>query len=282
MHTRHLLAVAALTLPLAAWAEGGSPWLPIPGEFTFGVNLSEQSGDTAYIGSTLLSLSDITGGAGTKFRRSTTTLRLGYGLNDAVALDASLGYGRVRVGGADNDSGQVDTVLGVNWRVLDEFERPSLPTLTLRGAAIINGSYDGGRLAALGNDQNGVELAVLVGKQLAPALAVWGELGVQDRSGAVPTARFFEVGARYRFAPQWSASLGYSNKKYGGSLDIGGPGFTPDRFQDVRAERGVIKLGAGYALAGNQGVALNLARVVSGRNTVKDDQVIGLSYTFAY
>jgi hypothetical protein len=98
----------------------------------------------------------------------------------------------------------------------------------------------------------------------------------------VPTARFFEVGARYRLAPQWSASLGYSNKKYGGSLDIGGPGFTPDRFQDVRAERGVIKLGAGYALAGNQGVALNLARVVSGRNTVKDDQVIGLSYTFAY
>lgn len=282
MKFRTLLAAAALTSPLAALAEGDSPWLPIPGQFSLSVNQTEQSATDAYIGDKKLSVSAITGGAASKFKRSTTNLRLSYGLADAVSLDATLGYGKVKAGAADSDSGMTDSVIGVNWRVLDEFEQPALPTLTLRGAAIIKGSYDGGRLAALGNDQNGFEVAVLLGKQITPAIALWAELGVQDRSGSVPKAAFYEVGARYRLAPQWSASLGYSSKKYGGDLDIGGVGFTPTRFQDVRAERDLVKGSLGYAFAGNQGVALSFARVVSGRNEVKDDSIVGLSYTYAF
>ena len=282
MKIQTLLAAATLILPLAALAENDSPWLPIPGQVSLSVNHTEQSGDSAYIGSARQPLLAVTGGGASKYRRSATQLRLGYGLSDAVSLDATLGYGKVRVGAADNSSGRLDSILGVNWRVLDEFERPGLPTLTLRGAAIIKGGYDGARLAALGNAQNGVEVAVILGKQVTSSLALWAEAGVQDRSGSVPNAVFYEVGARYRFAPSWSASLGYSDKKYGGNLDIGGPGFTPSRFQDVRAERGVAKLGIGYAIAGNQGLALNLAKAVSGRNTVKDDHIVGLSYTYAF
>ena len=99
----------------------------------------------------------------------------------------------------------------------------------------------------------------------------------------MPNATFYEVGARYRFAPSWSASLAYGAKKYSGNLNIGGPGFSPARFQEVRAERELIKLGLGYAFASNQGLALNYAKVQSGgRNTVKDDPIIGLSYTVAF
>ena len=281
-HLHTLLTVAAMAVPLSALAEGDSPWLPIPGQFSLSVNHTAQSGDNAWIGSTKLPLSAITGGGASKYQRSATQLRLGYGLADAVSLDATLGYGKVKVGAADNDSGQLDSVIGANWRVLDEFERPGLPTLTLRGAAIIKGGYDGARLAALGNNQNGIEVAVILGKQLTSALGLWAELGTQHRSGSVPNATFYELGARYRFGPQWSASLGYSDKKYGGDLDIGGAGFSPSRFQEVRAERGVAKLGIGYAIAGNQGLGLTLAKTVSGRNTVKDDQIVGLSYTYAF
>jgi hypothetical protein len=277
-----VLAAAAILAPVAALAEGAAPWLPIPGEFSLGVNHTEQSGDTAYIGTMELPLSAITGGAASKYKRSTTQVRFGYGLSDSVAIDATVGYGKVRVGAADKDKGVTDSTVGVSWRVLDEFESPGLPTVTLRGAGIFKGDYDGAKLAAIGNDQNGIELSVLVGKQVIPALALWAELGVQNRSGGVPNATVIELGARYRFAPQWHATVGYSNKKYGGNLDIGGAGFSPDRFQQVRAERGVAKLGVGYGFAGNQGVALNLAKAVSGRNTVKDDQIVGLSYTFAF
>jgi hypothetical protein len=282
MKLRHVLAVATFLAPTIVLAEGASPWLPIPGQFSLGVSHTEQSGDSAYIGDMKLPLSAITGGGANKYSRSTTQLRLNYGVADAVSVDATLGSGKVKVGAADNSSGATDSVIGVNWRVLDEFEQPGLPSVTLRGAAIIKGGYDGARLAAIGNDQNGIELSVIVGKELLPALAVWAELGLQDRRGAVPKATVIELNARYRFAPQWSATVGYSSKKYGGDLDIGGPGFSPARFQEVRAERGIAKLGVGYAFAGNQGVALNLAKAVSGRNTVKDDQIIGLSYTFAF
>ncbi len=282
MNNKHILAVAILAMPLAALAEGDSPWLPIPGQVTLGIGHTEQSGDSAYIGSTQLPVSGITGGGASKYKRSSTQFRVGYGFSDSVSVDATVGFARVKVGGADRDSGLADSVLGVSWRVLDEFERPGVPTLTLRGAAIINGSYDGERLGSLGKDANGIEAAVILGKQITPALSLWGELGFQDRSNSVPNATFFEVNGRYRLTPQWSGTLGYSNKKYSGDLDIGGPGFSPSRFQEVREERSLVKLGVGYAFAQNQGVALNLAKVTRGRNTVKDDTIVGLSYSYAF
>jgi hypothetical protein len=282
MKTRILLlaAIGLSSLPLVALAEGDSPWLPIPGQFSLGVAHTEQSGDNAYIGGMKLPLSAITGGAASKYKRSTTQLRVDYGISDAFSVDATLGHARVRVGAADKDDGMSDSVIGANWRVLDEYARPGLPTVTLRGAAILKGSYDGARLAAVGNDQNGVELSVIVGKQLG-AFSVWGQLGVQDRSGGVPNATLAEIGGRYRFGA-FSASAGYAVKEYGGSLDIGGPGFSPARFQEVRAERELIKLGVGYAIAGNQGIALNFAKLLDGRNTVSDDSIVGVSYSIGF
>ena len=282
MKIRSLFVSTLAALPLAALAEGDSPWLPIPGRFSLGLNYTDQSGSDAYIGSTQLPLSAITGGAASKFKRATTTLRVDYGLSDSVAFDAAIGNGRVKVGAADSDSGMTDSTLGLRWRVLDEYEDPALPTLTLRGAAILKGNYDGARLAAVGKGANGFEAAVVLGKQVIPGLALWAEFGVQKRSANVPNTTFYELGARFRFAPKWSASLGYGSKKSGGNLDIGGAGFSPARFQQVREERGVVKLGVGFAFAGNQGLALNLAKTASGRNTVKDDRVIGLSYTFSF
>ena len=282
MQFRHLLLSTLVALPMVAFAEGDSPWLPIPGQFSLGLNHTEQSGDNAYIGNKLLPLTAITGGAASKYKRATTTLRLDYGLSDALSFDATIGFAKVKVGAADNDSGMTDSTLGLRWRVLDEYEDPALPTLTLRGAAILKGNYDGARLASVGKDANGFEVAIVLGKQITPTFALSGEVGVQNRSDNVPNAIFYELAARYRFAPQWSASLGYSNRKFGGNLDIGGAGFSPARFQEVREERGVVKAGVGYAFASNQGVALNLAKTTSGRNTVKDDRAIGLSYTFAF
>lgn len=282
MQLKNVLLLTLAALPPAALAEGDSPWLPIPGQFSLSASYTAQSGRAAYIGSQLTPISAITGGAASRYQRSTTALRVDYGLSDAVSLDATVGYGEVKVGKADNDNGQTDSTVGLRWRVLDEYLDPALPTLTLRGAALIKGSYNGARLASLGKAENGFEAALVLGKEITPGLALWGEVGVLNRSGAVPSASFVELGARWRFAPKFSASLGYNSKKFSGNLDIGGAGFTPARFQQVREERGVVKLGAGYAIAGNQGLALNLAKTLSGRNTVKDDRALGVSYIYAF
>lgn len=281
MRNKFLLA-AALALPLSALAEGDSPWLPIPGDFSIGLSQTEQSGKNAYIGSAKTPITAITGGAASKFTTSTTRLRLGYGVSDSVAVDLSVGYAQVKAGGADNDKGATDSILGVNWRVLDEFERPGLPTLTLHGAAILKGSYKGDRLAALGNAANGFEIGVLLGKQITSSFALWAEAGVQNRSDSVPNATYYGLSGRLNVAPQWSLSLGASRSQYGGSLDIGGPGFTPARFQQVKAERSLVKAGVGWAFAPNQGLGLSAAQVTSGRNTVKDDSIVSLAYTYAF
>ena len=279
----HLALAATLALaPLCALAEGNSPWLPIPGQASVSLGYTDQTASDAFIGGKKVAVKDITGGGASSYDRSSTGLRFDYGFSDAVAFDGSISYGKTSVGKADNDSGATDAVLGLRWRVLDEYEQPGTPTVTLRAAAILKGSYDGARLAALGKDANGFELSVIVGKQLTPEFSVWGELGTQNRSDNVPTATFYELGGRVRVAPQWSLSLGYSNKKFDGNLDIGGAGFSPARFQQVAEERSVLKFGVGFALAANQGLALSYGKVQDGRNTVNDDRILGLSYTYAF
>lgn len=282
MHARTLLSIALLAAPLLAAAEGNSPWLPIPSQASVTVNYVSQKADDAYIGDKKMSIKDITGGGASSFDRTATSIRFDYGISDAVAFDAATSQGKVSAGNADSDNARTDSVLGLRWRVLDEYEQPNAPTVTLRGAVIIKGNYDGARLAALGKNANGTEASIIVGKQLTSAFSAYGELGVQNYSDIVPNATFYELGARVRVAPQWNIGLAYANKRFGGDLDIGGAGFSPARFQQVREERSLVKLGVGFAFAANQGIALNYAKVTEGRNTVKDDSILGISYTYGF
>ena len=187
----------------------------------------------------------------------------------------------MRAGGADNDSGRLDSVLGVSLRLLDEFESAGGPTVTLRAAAIIKGDYDGGRLAALGNAANGVELAALVGKQFG-RVALWAEGGVQERSNQVPHATFYELGGRVRLGAGFSANASWGTKDYSGNLDVAGPGFTPAAFQRVRTERKLVKLGLNWAFAANQGLGLDVSQLRKGRNTVDDDRIVTLKYALSF
>lgn len=279
---RAALAAALATAAFGAAAQSNSPWLPIPGSGSINAGYVNQKGDDAYIGDRKLPISAITGGAAQRYKREATTLKFTYGLADAVSLDASVSYAKTRVGAADNSSGLGDSVIGVNWRVLDEFERRNLPTVTLRVSGIINGNYDGARLAALGKDANGYGLSVLVGRQFTPKFSVWGGLGFEDRDNGVPNATFIDVNAAYAILPRLSLAAGYTNKKFGGDLDIGGRGFTPAAFQRVKEERETVRLGLSYAIAGKQTVGLSFGKAISGRNSVKDDAIIGVNYSFGF
>lgn len=277
-----ILALLALGLPALSLAQASSPWLPIPGSGSVGLNYVTQRADSAYIGSTNLPISAITGGGAQRFNRDSYGLNLSYGVTDSVALDAAIGRGSVKVGAADSSSGQTDTILGVNWRVLDEYESRGLPTVTLRAAGIISGGTDGARLGALSKAADGYGVSVLVGKQIGTAFRVWGGLGVENRNKGVPRATSFDLNGAYSITPQLALSAGYTNKKFGGNLDIGGPGFSPALFQNVREERETGRLGLSYAIAGNQSVALNFSKVLSGRNAVKDNQIVGVGYSYGF
>lgn len=264
-------------------AQSFSPWLPIPGSGSASVGYVSQSGDTAYVmGDTEAPISGITGGGANRYKRDALSINLGYGISDALSVDARLGYAEAQVGAADNSSGLDDVTVGLNWRVLDEYSNPDAPTVTLRVAGIVGGDYDGARLAAIGKDASGIQMAAIVGRQVTPALGLWGSVGFESRNRNVPTATFFDLNAAYSVTPALGVSVGYSNKRFGGDLDIAGPGFSPDLFQQVSEERATVRLGVSYAIAGNQSVSLNLGRLVSGSNTVKDDRIIGVGYSIGF
>ncbi len=266
-----------------ATAQSNSPWLPIPGTGSVGVSYVSQQGDSAFVmGGMDVPIVGITGGAATKYKRDSFGLKLAYGISDSVSVDAAFGYGKATVGAADRSSGLTDTTLAANWRVLDEYSNRSAPTITLRAAAILNGNYEGARLAALGKDASGYQLSLLIGRQITPSFGVWAGVGYEDRSRGIPNATFFDVNAAYSVIPALSLSLGYTSKRYGGNLNIAGPGFSPDRFQQVNEVRDTVRFGASYSIGSNQSLSLSLGKLVSGRNTVKDDRIVGLGYTYGF
>ncbi len=268
-------------MPFSAIAEGTSPWLPAPGQFTLGINHTQQTAKESIIGDKELSVWAITGAA-EEYKSTTNTVQFTYGLLDSLSFDLAAGQAKVEVGSADSSSGRIDTVIGGNWRVLDEYISSGVPTLTLRAAAILKGNYEGARLAGLGKAANGLEVAAIVGKQISPMFSLWGEIGVQNRDNSVPNATFYDINAGLAFTRELSASIGVSNKKYSGDLDIGGAGFSPSRFPEVKEERSLIKLGLNYSFAENQGLSLNFAKITAGRNTVKDDRIISISYAYGF
>jgi hypothetical protein len=280
--TARAFAVGIALVPLTTLAQSVSPWLPIPGSGTISLGYIDQSGDSAYIGNKELPVSGITGGAATKYKRSSYGVNFNYGLSDSLSIDGTLARGKVKVGAADSSSGLLDTVIGLNWRVVDEYEIRNAPTVTLRATGIINGNYDGAKLAALGKDANGFGLSAIIGRQFTSNFRAWGGLGYENRSSGVPNAVSVDANVGYRVIPALDLTAGYVSKKFDGALDIGGAGFTPAAFQRVKEQRQVAKLAASYAIAGNQTIGLSLGKVVGGRNTVKDDRIVGVNYSYGF
>jgi hypothetical protein len=269
-------------LPNLAKAQSVSPWLPIPGSGTISLGYIDQSADSAYIGDKKLPVAGITGGAASKYKRSSYGVNFNYGLSDSLSIDGTLSHGKVKVGAADNSSGLLDTVIGLNWRVVDEYEKRNAPTVTLRLTGILKGNYDGAKLAALGKDANGFGLNAIVGRQFTSTLRAWGGVGYENRSSGVPDAISFDANVGFRVIPALDLTAGYVSKKYNGKLDIGGAGFTPAAFQQVKEQRQVLKIGASYAIAGNQSIGVSLGKVVDGRNTVNDKSILGINYSYGF
>lgn len=274
-------SVAFATASMTALAESTSPWLPIPGQLSLTLNYTQQSGDSSYINQTDVPVIEITGGEAEEFERTTTSLIINYGISDSVALDAVIGYGEVDAGVSSNDSDRSDAIIGLSWRIVDE-DFSILPTITTRVGAIIGGDYAVDQLASIGDGQNGLDVSILLGQNITNTFAINAEIGHQTRDGNIPDATYYGVNLSLYVLDKIGLNIGYSVNEYGGELDLAGPGFTPARFQEVRAERSLAKAGINYSFANNHGIAVNYATIVDGRNTIKDDSIVGVSYTYAF
>ena len=279
--TRVAPVVAALAV-LPAFGEG-SPWLPTPGTGNISLSYVHQTADEFY----RVTAKRPTPGGGEDLSQSTLWLQGSYGLSDALALD-------VRVGRASSDfttgpglpaikdshDGLVDINAGITWRIVDEAVS-EMPSIALRVGAIIDGGYSTGYINSLGDGGSGAEVSVLVGKFLTDRVALSGEFGYRTRDNNVPDNTFLKVSGGVVLGQGWVLSGAYERIDTDSGLDIGGPGFSPSRFPELREESQLLSASLSFAPSDRFNVGFVYAAIIGGRNTANSD-VFGVSLGYSF
>jgi hypothetical protein len=181
-------------------------------------------------------------------------------------VDGAIGYTRSQTGTGEEDDGFTDSVIGLSFRLVDEFRTDTgVPTVTLRFAGTIAGSYDEGSPYSSGDGASGLEGALLIGRYFAgPRVGVHGGLGYRYRDGEVPNDLFGSIGGYVSLSERITAGLGYRRTQGLSGQDIGDPGFTFPGLKEISDN-----LEVEFGLTGKSGqyYGLTVARTLDGRNT---------------
>ena len=276
------LAAALLVLSAAAGFAQGSPWIAEPRTGSITITYGYQAATEYY-----RMEKRPTPGNGAKLSQTTGWIDVNYALTDAIAVDLRSGLGRSHIPGPvgptpqESFSGLVDTNISVTWRVVDELVTSGAPSVAIRAGVIAAGSYETGYINSLGDGGNGFETSVLAGK-FGDRFGVSGEFGYRTRSNHIPSdvfanlAGFFPVNDRITIAADYRMVNGSDS-----GLDIGGPGFSADRFPEVQED---IQLLGGRVLAAVSdtiSVSGFYGQVIDGRNTAAS-RIFGLSVTYSF
>ncbi len=221
--------------------------------------------------------------------QTTVSLDLEYGIAPDLAADLSIGYSNVNYQGGplggtlvltkNNKNvrrGTTDTRLGLSWRVVDEFQSLSdaTPTITLRLGAIIAGNYETGFLNAVSDGADGVEAGFKFGKVfLGSSAGIYGDVAYRWLSSSPPDEWEASLGV-YKTWGYFTYSLGMREKQSTGGLDILGPGFTLNRFPDLREKNRTVEIGLTWNWRTESSLSLGYARTLKGENTPKKSVVV--------
>jgi hypothetical protein len=271
------LATLATLTNGSAFAEGA--YLPSPGSSTLTLSFSNQKADEFRPGV-------MRGNLPADLKQDTFKLNYTYGIFDPLALDVEVGYAKSKFitipglapkGGL---KGNTDSRIGVRFRVLDDLADAPV-TLTLGAAAIIKGSYDTGALSSIGDGANGTEVTATVAKAFTSNFNGFATVGHRNRQSPVPNESFYKIGVNFNPTAEIGLSLAHEELRSSGKLDIGGPGFTPARFPEVKEEYGFTTLGATFRVLSNLSLGVQYGQKQAKRNTA-ESKVVGVSLTTSF
>lgn len=274
-----LALIPMVTLAATPLASANSSTMGEAGTWYLSPSYTYQSFDEFYAGDQRVD----TPPAGEEIERQSYRLNLEYVLTDLWALDLSLGYFRTQsgeVGPFDqgDQDGLSDTEFGIRHILSKQADQGV--DVALRLGFTIPGDYETGQLSAPGDDAYGVNLKMLAGYSMG-GTRLEGLLGFGVNEGAVPEA--WTIGARViqELGAGFALDLGYRFFDSSGDLDIGGPGFTPERLREVTEQGQVLEVGASYGDAGGRYYRLVFSQLVDGEN-VGREQTLGASVTFSF
>ena len=254
----------------------GSPWLPGHGSTRLGIDVTSGSTDRFFIG-------DESTGLGGDIEGTFIWLSATYGYDDIWAFDFRTGYADSQF--ETNPVAQedvADTSFGVSYQFINEFELDNgLPTITGRLGFTVGGDYDPLRIDAIGDGASGVDLSLLIGKSVTPAIAVFADLTYRQRDEGVADGLKYLLSAYYTSPiPGLGFQIAAAGIRTDSDIDIG-PDVGFDQFPQTNRDSDLIILGANYAFPNGIGLGVNLSSVQSGRNIPDTDiATFSLNYTF--
>ncbi len=273
--SKKLLVMLLLGGSSVAYAEG-SPWLLEDGATSLGISVLSGSSEDFFIGETSTDL-------GGDLEGTFIWLNASRGYDDVWAFDIRTGYAETQFGdNPDEQSDISDTSLGVSYQFLNEFEQDNgLPTVSGRVGYTIGGDYETDRIEAIGDGASGFDISLLVGKNLAPAFSVSGDLTYRQRDNDVADAVKFLLSGNYAAPlPGLSFQLGYGVIRTDSDIDIGGPGFGAEQFPQTNRDSDWLITSANYGLPNGLGINFSLSTVLDGRN-VADTNIATFSLSYS-
>ncbi len=270
-HTRFFCIGLFIFSSMASAA--GNPWLISPGATSIQLSYVTQSADELYAGGTKNPLPD-------DLDQTTAWVGFAYGLADNMAIDARLGYSNFEFSPQQDESGTTDVLLGLTWRLRDEFIHDAGPSVALRMGVTRAGNYTAGKINSIGDGASGAEISLIVGKVITPKLSIAADAGYRYRDSGVDNELFSSVRGFYSVTNQLHTSVGYSVVRANGNLDINDPEFVGN-FTELAEDADIVELGVAYQFVRGYQVGFGYGQVVDGRNTgLNEIASISLSMTF--
>jgi len=276
--TRTTCLVALLGALLSQPASATSPWIPEQWDLQATGSFVYETFDEFYGGE---ELTDFPPG---HLDQYSTRLFFDLGVWRDLAFDLSLGFTGTQSATIPGDIGLDDTLMGLRWRAVDEFEMEQrwVPTLSLRVGGIIAGTYDPDTFpAAAGVGGSGFEANVALGKLMPWGFVVSSDFGYRIRSNDVPDDWQTHVTLSKTFFERLSLEAGFTHKESIDGIDLGDPGFTPARSPELREIYSNIEVGISTIDSRSFQYGLFYAHTLGGRNTGKKN-IVGASVSIPF
>lgn len=276
--TRTACLVALLGALLSQPASATSPWIPEQWDLQATGSFVYETFDEFYGGETL---TDFPPG---HLDQYSTRLFFDLGVWRDLAFDLSLGFTGTQSSTIPGDIGLDDTLMGLRWRAVDEFEMEQrwVPTLSLRVGGIIAGTYDPDTFpAAAGVGGSGFEANVALGKLLPWGFVASSDFGYRTRSNDVPDDWRAHVTLSKTFFERLNLEAGFTHKQSIDGIDLGDPGFTPARSPELREIYSNIEVGISTIDSRSFQYGLFYAYTLDGRNTGKKN-IVGASVSIPF
>ena len=272
------ISTLVLLLSVSATAHSdGSPWLIADGNVNLNLSVTSGSTDDFFIGDTSTDL-------GGTLEGTFVWLKATYGYDDVWAFDARTGYARSTFENSLSEQEDfTDTSFGVSYQFINEFEADNgLPTISGRLGYTVGGDYDPNIIEAIGDGASGFDVSLLIGKSLAPAWSVFGDLTFRQRDSGVADGIKYIVGGSYTTPiPNLGFLLSLAGTRTDSDVNLGVGGFGIDEFSQTDRDSDLIIAGVNYGFSNGIGLGFSYSALISATNAADTDVAsFSLGYSF--